>query len=201
MSKIETLIVCLTKTGHPKTVDCGRKTTLTKQCFKKNTPKTTKAPPHFSTKPPFFRASKSLVFRWWKSPSKRISSDSQLSFSWGQKHFMPQLCPEISAFSAMKESWLEPPTGSKLHPFLGWGVFFTTNPQVSLKWNLRLIFTYFPRRTEHGTWKKTSGNSPPNLQHPSSNFFLWGGFNIFFFGDEKKQRSSTRISHPKVVSP
>ena len=148
-----------------------------------------------------FSGFESLVFRWWKSPSKRISSDSQLSFSWGQKHFMPQLCPEISAFSAMKESWLEPPTGSKLHPFLGWGVFFITNPQVSLKWNLRLIFTYFPRRTEHGTWKKKSGNSPSNLQHPSSNFFLGGVQHFFFSGMRKNTKLDSNFPSKSCFSP
>ena len=35
VSKIETLIVCLTKTGHPKTVDCGRKKSLQNSASKK----------------------------------------------------------------------------------------------------------------------------------------------------------------------
>ena len=48
--------------------------------------------------------------------------------------------------------------------------------------------------------EKISGNSPPNLQHTISKIFL-GGSTVFFFGDEKKQRSSTRPFPSKIVSP
>ena len=50
--------------------------------------------------------------------------------------------------------------------------------------------------------EKKSGNSPPNLQHPSSNFFFGGGFNIFFFrGWEKTTKLDSTFPSKSCFSP